>query len=107
MRDSHRRLTYERGMQICAESGYTDYVQFANGRDACITRMMFTCAILSDLVEYGHGDRWCYESREAAMIALFAWEHRGGEGEPNGWHRHPISGRRRPGGDPSKEYIAP
>jgi hypothetical protein len=99
-------LTYERGMQICAENGYTDYTQFANGRDACITRMIFTYAILSDLTEYGHGDRWCYESYEGAMVALFAWEHRDGEGEPNGWHRHPDSGRRRPDGDPTREYIA-
>lgn len=27
-------------------------------------------------------------------------------GEPNGWHRHPKTGRRRPGGGASKEYIA-
>jgi len=25
--------------------------------------------------------------------------------EPEGWFRHPHSGRRRPGGDASKEYV--
>lgn len=27
--------------------------------------------------------------------------------EPNGWIRHPASGRRRPEGDASKEFISP
>jgi hypothetical protein len=27
------------------------------------------------------------------------------EKEPKGWFRHPRTGRRRPGGDPAKEYI--
>lgn len=30
-----------------------------------------------------------------------------GTGEPDGWMRHPVSGRRRPGGDPGKEYVNP
>jgi len=33
-----------------------------------------------------------------------AWD---GEGEPTGWMRHPASGRRRPGGDETKEYVNP
>lgn len=28
-------------------------------------------------------------------------------GEPEGWHRHPSSGRRREGGDASREVVAP
>lgn len=27
------------------------------------------------------------------------------DGEPQGWFRHPVSGRRRPNGDASKEYV--
>jgi len=30
-----------------------------------------------------------------------------GTSEPQGWFRHPNSGRRRPGGDPSQEYVNP
>ena len=29
------------------------------------------------------------------------------ESEPSGWHRHPATGRRRPDGDPTKEYVRP
>lgn len=85
-----------------SEHGYTDYVEFPNGNNACINRLMFTHAILSELTEIYHGDRWCYHSYEDAKAALDAWD---GEGEPNGWHRHPTTGRRRPDGEPSKEYI--
>jgi len=30
-----------------------------------------------------------------------------GEGEPDGWHRHPHSGRRRSNGDAALEVIEP
>lgn len=36
------------------------------------------------------------------MRGLNEWN---GEGEPEGWYRHRKTGRRRPGGDPEKEYI--
>lgn len=49
-------------------------------------------------------DRWCYHTAEAAILAASAWD---GTGEPEGWHRHPRTGRRRPDGDPTKEHIAP
>ena len=85
------------------EYGYTDYVEFPNENNACINRLMFTYALISELTESGmYGDRWCYHSYEAAKAALDAWD---GEGEPTGWHRHPTTGRRRENGDPQKETI--
>jgi len=39
----------------------------------------------------------------AAVVAALSWTE--DEREPPGWMRHPKSGRRRPGGDPEKEYI--
>ncbi|MEW6306768.1 MAG: hypothetical protein AB1705_25150 [Verrucomicrobiota bacterium] len=49
-------------------------------------------------------DCWCYETLQDAVIALNRWDLRG---EPAGWIRHPASGRRRPDGDPAKEYVRP
>lgn len=51
----------------------------------------------------GFEDGWCYqaEQNEAAWRAALGWD---GEGEPEGWYRHNDTGRRRPGGDASKEY---
>lgn len=46
-------------------------------------------------------DRWCYHSREDAQKALDKWD---GNGEPDGWHRHPYSGRRRQNGLETVNY---
>jgi hypothetical protein len=51
----------------------------------------------------GYYDRWCFSPRAKADVAFDEWE---GEGEPKGWHRHPMSGRRRTDGDPEQEYHA-
>jgi hypothetical protein len=97
------QLLRVRGEQIARENGYTNYRMFVNGRDACLVRLIFNYAILSDLTECGYDGRWCYSSKDAALAALNAWN---GEGEPEGWHRHPPSGRRRPNGDATREHIA-
>jgi hypothetical protein len=49
---------------------------------------------------------WIYdvEQADAGWRAALGWD---GEGEPDGWYRHPQSGRRRPGGDPAKEFVRP
>jgi hypothetical protein len=51
-----------------------------------------------------YDDQWDYEGQARALSAMMSWD---GEGEPTGWHRHPSSGRRRPGGDPAMEYLRP
>jgi hypothetical protein len=48
-------------------------------------------------------DRWCYHSYEDALKAFEAWD---GTGEPEGWHRHPMSGRRR-NHDTGEQWINP
>jgi hypothetical protein len=49
-------------------------------------------------------DMWCYQAEQAkaAWVAALGWD---GEGDPEGWYRHPASGRRRPGGDASKQHV--
>jgi hypothetical protein len=68
----------------------------------CLHPFMYTWAILADLNNTGYEDRWCYADYEKAKAAYDAWD---GNGEPGGWHRHPGSGRRRPNGDASQEFI--
>jgi hypothetical protein len=47
-------------------------------------------------------DAWCYRDPARAMEAAAAWS---GTGDPlDGWHRNPITGRRREDGDPAREY---
>jgi len=52
--------------------------------------------------EMGYEDRWCYHTKEAATAAFEAWN---GEGEPDGWHRHPGTGRRR-NPETGEEWVA-
>lgn len=60
---------------------------------------------------HGHEDdvgvehRYCYRTGEAARDALLAWDYPN-QPEPEGWDRNPETGRRRPDGDKTKEYIA-
>lgn len=91
--------------RICAENGYSNPKVLPNRRIAVVCRFLTTDAILlltADHAEMGYEDRWCYV-HDRAVEALQAWN---GEGEPEGWHRHPRTGRRRPDGDAKREYIA-
>lgn len=48
-------------------------------------------------------DAWCYPSIRSAIRAAAQWD---GQGDPpDGWHRHPRTGRRRKDGDPSTEEV--
>jgi hypothetical protein len=76
-----------------------------DGRRVWVLPMMFTSAIIigpPDAWEYD--DRWCYATAPLAVACAKAWSAQPGT-EPAGWHRHPSSGRRRPGGDPAGEYL--
>jgi hypothetical protein len=56
----------------------------------------------------GYFDRWCYETQAGAEAALVAFPERPDRSyEPAGLHRHPASGRRRPGADPALEHFDP
>jgi hypothetical protein len=53
-------------------------------------------------------ESWEYPSAESAGVALAALLRAADErAEPDGWTRHPTTGRRRPDGDASREYIHP
>lgn len=73
------------------EGSYSYVKHFADGQVAWLARFAFTTAILYGLEPCGHRDRWCYQTMADARRALDEWN---GEGEPQGWHRHPDSGRR-------------
>lgn len=62
---------------------------------------------------YSVGRGWCYAVGDqepflhliTVMAAALAWD--GGEDtEPEGWIKETTTGRRRPNGDPDREYIA-
>jgi hypothetical protein len=74
---------------------YSDIRELPGNRYALICRFAFTWAILVGRLgdRIGYDDRWCFSSYEKAKSGLDAWD--GVTGEPQGWHRHPSTGRRR------------
>lgn len=80
--------------QVLAENGYRDgKLLDGETRYAAIAPKMYTHAIICGRVGdyWGFYDCWCYRTYHEAQAALAAWN---GEGEPEGWIRHPDSGRR-------------
>jgi hypothetical protein len=65
-----------------------------NDRYVAAVPMLFTWAVITGDVNSPlfYDNRWCYHTAEAAVEAAKVWD---GVGEPEGWHRHPQSGRRR------------
>jgi len=90
--------------QLMALSECTHLKLIGGGCWIGVKRFAFTDAILlgHECDMLGYSNRWCYEPGRA-IAAFNAWN---GVGEPEGWHRHPSSGRRRPDGDPEREFIA-
>ena len=89
-------------LKFLEQNEYHYVRDLGDGRWAAIYQFAFTTAIIVGKVgdTTGYDDRWCYESAIAAWTNLQIWN---GTGEPNGWHRHPSSGRRRHDG--MEEYV--
>lgn len=73
---------------------YLDVRSLGDGRYSAIMPLLFTHAIIVGRIgdRVGYSDRWCYGGLSKARTAHNAWD---GQGEPDGWHRHPATGRRR------------
>lgn len=86
-------------------SGLLSVKELSDGRIACILPLIYTGAIVittRENYQTSIEERYCYHSVKEVTQALAAWN---GTGEPEGWHRHIPSGRRRNGADPMQEYI--
>ncbi|MEX3929785.1 hypothetical protein AB4Y36_38240 [Paraburkholderia sp. BR10936] len=76
-----------------------------DGRICAIMPMASIDVLAIDINPWGHNDCYYYlHACDAAAKALDAWD---GQHEPEGWFRHPPSGRRRRNGDPAQEYYQP
>lgn len=83
---------------------YTHSRTLPDGRLIGVHRLLFHWTLHVGIYVDGYEDRYCYATQEGAVKAMSEWD---GIGDPEGWHRHPMSGRRRPNGDATKEYVDP
>lgn len=66
--------------------------QLPDGRWIATHRLLMHWTLLVDLHAYGYEDRYCFATKALVDAAFDNWD---GTGDPEGWHRHPNSGRRR------------
>lgn len=93
-------LIKENGYPIAYPQSDTVYV--------AVYPFMFTDAIiLGKIGDAGYDQRWCYEKGGHAVNALIEWAAKNYEDEPQGWHRHLPTGRRRWNGLADHETIEP
>ena len=71
---------------------YTLLKVLPDGRICGVHQLLFHWTLHVDLDLIGYAERYCYSTKEGAIKALTEWD---GKGDPQGWHRHPESGRRR------------
>lgn len=93
---------------LSGDVAVTDMRDLGDGSWIMVKRLLFHWMMVrgdfDDLI--GYWDRWCYATEELAREALSRFPiHPPADYEPSGWHRHPPTGRRRPDGDATREYI--
>ena len=105
---SDQITTYLERTGLAADGATPDRIRdLGDGTYVMIRPLLFHWMLIrgdfEDLI--GYWARWFYADEAGARAALDAFrEHPDPAYEPSGWHRHPLSGRRRPDGDPSREY---
>lgn len=92
---TENQLEYYANINECIAS------KIANGRSIGVVRFIFTVAIVADMDEYGYRNRWCYKDLVTCLGEFNDWN---GVNEPKGWHREPLTGRRRD--EQGNEYVA-
>ena len=103
MRDQYQHIDIDR---YDADQGF--FILRTQGKHYIgVMPLLFTGALIIGSTDNRRTylDRWCYHSVEEAIAAGDAWSGDWPKTEPEGWHRHPATGRRREHGDPSKEEV--
>jgi hypothetical protein len=78
--------------------------ELEDGYEVTVVPQMFNVRLcIGNVGADDYHDAYCYPNLAICLCAAVLWD---GKGDPHeGWHKHIGSGRRRPGGDPEKEYI--
>lgn len=87
------------------QMGYTSWRELEDGTIIAVGPMAFGNGRLFLDVNYmGYEDCFCYDSLELAEKSMLEFNPET-QKEPTYWKRHPFTGRRREGGDPTKEIV--
>ena len=85
----------ERLVAFLNTQGYTYVLRMPDGSFCGVAPQLFTCGLFVGLTADRYARRYCYESKQAAVSALLAWD---GCGDPPGpWIKEKPSDRLGPG----------
>lgn len=84
--------------------GYPMAWEIAPGVVMAVHPFAFTLGLIGPLDRFGYEQRWCYHTLQDLLGAMADWKDANYAGEPQGWHRHLPSGRRRADG---REWVQP
>lgn len=90
-------------IQVRPEEGVQFRRVFEDGRKLDLCRMLFNWRLCLGHTKtpWYNDDEWCYANEATGIVAFLSWDL---EGEPQGWIKHPDTGRYRPDGDPAREF---
>lgn len=63
-----------------------------DGRLIGVTPLLFHWTLHIGIDWMGYAERYCYRDQGLALYDMLTWS---GKGDPQHWHKHPTSGRRR------------
>jgi hypothetical protein len=87
------------------EMGFTNWRELPDGTILAVGPMLHNNGrLFVNINRYGYEDCYCYDSLELANKSMMEFNPEVDK-EPEGWKRHPTTGRRRKNGDPSTEEI--
>lgn len=78
----------------------------ADGRSIFVVPQLYNTKITIGTGELTYDQEWTYHNAAFAIAAMEKWNPESEPDPPIGWFRHIPSHRRRPDGDPNREYIA-
>lgn len=89
-----------------ANPGAILFRDLGDGRGVWVYQMIFTFKIVLGPIGLPvYDDHWCYKDFASVVIGFTDWNPLE-KAEPDGWVRHPPTGRRRfPDGDPQTEEV--
>lgn len=85
--------------------GYVAWRVFTDGTVWAVAPMLNDNGrLFVDIHETGYDDFYCYDGLKRAIDCMMRFDPTR-EKEPDGWKRHFLTGRRRPDGDGTKEFV--
>lgn len=69
---------------------YTMLGKLPDGSVCGVHKLMFHWTMHIGLDDIGYADRYCFATEQLAQMAMILWN---GDGDPQLWHKHPMTGR--------------